>query len=121
MDCCSRRFYCRKQSGRNCRENRIQRLNDLTKFYELWRTRVALGITFDPDSDGVLYSRRASRTQTLAGVCFSAVAAATCRNGKSSAAGSEIFATGARPFVRSTQSGPAAPGLYVCGCKTEKA
>src|SRR5206468_11258821 len=113
VEYCSIRYNYRKQSGIKCRENRIQRLNDLTKFYELWRTRVALGITFDPDSDGVLYSRRASRTQTLAGVCFSAVVAATCRNGKSSAAGSEICAAVARPFVRSTQSGTAALGLYV--------
>src|SRR5439155_22770302 len=102
-----------KPSRSNCGENRIQRLNDLTKFYDLWRTRVDLRVTFDPDSHGVLYSRRASRTQTLAGVSFSAVVAATCRNGKSSAAGSEICAAVARPFVRSTQSGTAALGLYV--------
>src|SRR6266568_3899836 len=100
------------ESLKRSRRSSLHRFNALTS-YELWYTTMALGIISDPHPDCVLYSRGASRTPAFAGVCFSAIVAAPCRNGKSSAAGVEIWAAVGRPFARTGQSRTAALGLYV--------
>src|SRR5437762_7035855 len=87
--------------------------------YEIWSTTMALGTGSGPNSDRAICPCGASRIQTLAGVCFSAAAAAACGNSKSPASHDKICIAVTRSFAGPCEPGAAALGLHVRGCETQ--
>src|SRR6478672_1650609 len=83
------------------------------KYYDLWRTRMALGIVAHPALDCALCALGTSRFEAAPAVCFRAIVAAARGNRQSAAAHYQIWFAIAWACAGDRQSGATALGLHL--------